>query len=330
MLTRRLTCVQMIHIEHVPPRTRLLTNLERLQGWSLLLCLPLELAAYLGAHAIVPMARTVHRRLALGAARLWVAYLLLQCVHLVEENRLCRLQARALERTRGHPVPLPSLSRRNSRGSANADAVSDSPAKATVDSASPYAYYRRAEERTRGGASVSESVSSGGRRLHGAAKKAAQRAALTPDMFEEYDNDPKAAERAMTRALWDQLDDKKHDVLVSLWLSLGYLPLVLGQAMARPGRGMRGGGGAASPHRRLSMLAGLVQGGLGSLTALLSFRHGWRVAAATGNVRRRALAHAAAFSSSAAERYGYPVDDETRSATMPDGPPPLLPSDFAP
>lgn len=285
----------MIRIEHSPPRTRLLHNVERLQGWSLLLCLPLELIAYLGAHAILPVGRTVHRRLALTSARLWVAYLLLQYLHLMEENRLCRLQARALERTRGHPIPLPSLSRRTT-GTFHPETGAHTPA---------YPPYGRAEEQKTP-------------RLHGSAKKAAQRAAVRPEMFEAYENDPKAAERAVTRALWDRLDDTKHDILVSLWLCLGYLPLVLGWAAMAP----RGPGEAPGTYR-LSTAVGFVQGSLGSLTALLSFRHGWRTTAS--NARRRQ--HVA--STAGASTYGYPVDEETR-AKMPADIPSLLPSDFAP
>ena len=242
----------------------------------MLLCLPLELLAYLGAHRILPLERTKQRKLAMLSGRMWLFYLLLQCMHLVEDSRLCRIQAQALERARGHPVPLPALSRRSSYTSVG---KSDT---------TPYEFYTRADE--------SKPKAS---RLHGIAKRAAQRSKLTKESFEEYADDPKAAERAITRALWDQLDDRKHDILVSLWLSLCTLPLALWWALAVPS-GRRPG--EAPGTYRPSTFTGLAQGTLGSLTAFLSFRRGWNVTAAIRPSTTNSLA-------TYAEKYGYHLHD---------------------
>lgn len=66
---------------------------------------PMEAVAYLASHNVLSISKTVQNRLWLNSARFWALYVGLQLLHLVEDNRLLRLRARALERSRGHPSP---------------------------------------------------------------------------------------------------------------------------------------------------------------------------------------------------------------------------------
>ncbi|KAN0065589.1 hypothetical protein ACQY0O_000707 [Thecaphora frezii] len=95
----------MVSLERSPPPTRLLHNIERIQGWSMLAYCPMEAMAYLGGHGIVPVSAAVQTSLWLWGSRFWALYVGLQLLHLVEDNRLLRLRAKALERSRGHPTP---------------------------------------------------------------------------------------------------------------------------------------------------------------------------------------------------------------------------------
>lgn len=96
----------MISLERVPPPTKALLTIERLQGWSMVLYCPMEAAAYLAMHKVIDLSDKVQTQLWLWGCRFWAFYVVLQLLHLVEDNRLLRLRARALERTRGHPPPL--------------------------------------------------------------------------------------------------------------------------------------------------------------------------------------------------------------------------------
>ena len=95
----------MIGLERSPPHTRLLHNIERIQGWSMLAYCPMEAVAYLGSHGIIPVSSAIQNAFWLWGSRFWALYVGLQLLHLVEDNRLLRLRAKALERSRGHPVP---------------------------------------------------------------------------------------------------------------------------------------------------------------------------------------------------------------------------------
>lgn len=95
----------MIGLERSPPPTRLLHNIERIQGWSMLAYCPMEAVAYLGSHGIVPVSDAIQNAFWLWGSRFWALYVGLQLLHLVEDNRLLRLRAKALERSRGHPTP---------------------------------------------------------------------------------------------------------------------------------------------------------------------------------------------------------------------------------
>lgn len=100
----------MIALEKSPPPTRLLHNIERIQGWSMLLYCPMEAVAYLASHHILTLSQKTQNALWIHGARAWALYVGLQLLHLVEDNRLLRLRAKALERSRGHPSPLSSSS----------------------------------------------------------------------------------------------------------------------------------------------------------------------------------------------------------------------------
>lgn len=95
----------MIGLERSPPPTRLLHNIERIQGWSMLAYCPMEAIAYLGSHDILPVSSAIQNTFWLWGSRFWALYVGLQLLHLVEDNRLLRLRAKALERSRGHPTP---------------------------------------------------------------------------------------------------------------------------------------------------------------------------------------------------------------------------------
>ncbi|PWN51849.1 hypothetical protein IE53DRAFT_33674 [Violaceomyces palustris] len=96
----------MIALERTPPPTRLLHNIERIQGWSMLAYCPMEAIAYLGGHKVLPVSASLQNKFWLWGSRFWALYVGLQLLHLVEDNRLLRLRAKALERSRGHPSPL--------------------------------------------------------------------------------------------------------------------------------------------------------------------------------------------------------------------------------
>jgi hypothetical protein len=113
----------MIYLERSPPATRLLHNIERIQGWSMLLYCPMEAAAYLGSHSVINLSPSTQNRLYLYGSRAWAIYVGLQLLHLVEDNRLLRLRARALERTRGHPSPVSHMQKASSEKSLSAEQV---------------------------------------------------------------------------------------------------------------------------------------------------------------------------------------------------------------
>lgn len=162
---------QMIDIERHHPPTRPLHMIERIQGWSMLLYCPMEAVAYLSGHSILPVSTPNQNRLWLWSCRLWAVYVGLQLLHLVEDNRLLRLRARALERSRGHPTPAPG-ELQAARGSGREKAA------------------------------LSEKTGAG---------------------EEEDVND----EQAVTRRLWDDLDERKQAIISQLWVNLGYLPLTI-------------------------------------------------------------------------------------------------------
>jgi hypothetical protein len=146
--------------------------IERIQGWSMLLYCPMEAVAYLSGHSILPVSTPNQNRLWLWSCRLWAVYVGLQLLHLVEDNRLLRLRARALERSRGHPTPAPGSLQAQGSGK------------------------DKAALREKTGA-------------------------------EEADEEDVNDEQAVTRRLWDDLDERKQAIISQLWVNLGYLPLTI-------------------------------------------------------------------------------------------------------
>lgn len=196
----------MIGLERSPPPTRLLHNIERIQGWSMLAYCPMEAIAYLGSHGIVPVPDAIQNGFWLWGSRFWALYVGLQLLHLVEDNRLLRLRAKALERSRGHPTP------NKIQLNVNAQLAS---------------------------------ASSG---------------ASTPALSEKSSSTTQ--EQAITRRMWDELDDRKAAILNELWVNLGYLPLTI----------------------HWSCTKGLISEGwvglFGTIAALAGLRSGWKNSAA--------------------------------------------------
>ncbi|WFD39092.1 uncharacterized protein MJAP1_002063 [Malassezia japonica] len=95
----------LITIERTPPPTKLLLQIERIQAWSMVAYCPMEAIAYLGYHKVLNVSTDAQNWLWKHALRLWLLYIVLQFVHLIEDNRLLRLRTKALERSRGHPQP---------------------------------------------------------------------------------------------------------------------------------------------------------------------------------------------------------------------------------
>jgi hypothetical protein len=59
---------------------------------------PLEHVNYLSGHSILPLSPARQAKYALWSCRAWMAYVVLQLVHLREDWRLVKLRERALER----------------------------------------------------------------------------------------------------------------------------------------------------------------------------------------------------------------------------------------
>ena len=91
----------MISMERTPPPTKLLQQLERLQGWSMVLYCPMEALAYLAMHKVITLSNETQNKLWLWGCRFWAFYVVLQFAHLVEDNRLLRARAKALQQSRG-------------------------------------------------------------------------------------------------------------------------------------------------------------------------------------------------------------------------------------
>ncbi|SPO36198.1 uncharacterized protein PSFLO_01669 [Pseudozyma flocculosa] len=122
----------MVSLERTPPPTRLLHNIERIQGWSMLAYCPMEAVAYLGSHGVLPVSAAVQNAFWLWGSRFWALYVGLQLLHLVEDNRLLRLRAKALERSRGHPTPA-AARRAGPSATATASAASSSSATTAAE-----------------------------------------------------------------------------------------------------------------------------------------------------------------------------------------------------
>lgn len=149
----------------------------------MLIYCPMEAIAYLSGHSILPVSTANQNRLWLWSCRCWAVYVGLQLLHLVEDNRLLRLRARALERSRGHPVPAT-------------------------------------------GGAVGSVTAAGGSEKVPTQSTTATTTTTTTTTTGSSDSDL-TEEQAVTRRLWDDLDERKQAILGELWVNLGYLPLTI-------------------------------------------------------------------------------------------------------
>lgn len=95
----------MLDLERHLPLAPNLKLIERLQALSMVVYAPMEAAAYLAMHKILPLSDVVQNELWLWGCRLWAAYVVLDFWHIVEDHRILRAEAKALERSHGHPTP---------------------------------------------------------------------------------------------------------------------------------------------------------------------------------------------------------------------------------
>ncbi|CAG8448081.1 15564_t:CDS:2 [Acaulospora colombiana] len=84
----------MIHIEHHPPETPLLLNIERLQNLTMILYYPLEHIYWLAAHKVLNISESRMNRMGIWSCRFWAAYVLLQFWHLWLEWKLLKKRRR--------------------------------------------------------------------------------------------------------------------------------------------------------------------------------------------------------------------------------------------
>lgn len=114
-------------LERSPPPTRALLNIERIQGWSMLLYYPLEHLYYLRSKGILPSTLNISLpllktftvqlntlKLALWSTRAWLLYVVLQFGHLKEDAKLLEQRTRTVSKTKGEEAQSEkaSLSRR--------------------------------------------------------------------------------------------------------------------------------------------------------------------------------------------------------------------------
>ena len=98
-------------LERMPPPTRELLTIERLQGWSMLAYYPLEHLYYLRVNGLLPKSISLPfvskkipldvAKLGLWSTRFWALYVFLQFSHLREDFKLLQLRGRALSKSKG-------------------------------------------------------------------------------------------------------------------------------------------------------------------------------------------------------------------------------------
>jgi hypothetical protein len=84
----------MIHIEHNPPQTSQLLNIQRIQNFTMILYYPLEHIWWLAYHKVITMSDAQMNKIGVWSCRFWAAYVILQFYHLVIEWRLHKRQCR--------------------------------------------------------------------------------------------------------------------------------------------------------------------------------------------------------------------------------------------
>jgi len=84
----------MISMEKVHPPTRKLHTIERLQGWAMLAYYPLEHTYFLASNKVINLSPKTIAKLARWSVRFWMAYVVLQVLHLREDRRLLHARER--------------------------------------------------------------------------------------------------------------------------------------------------------------------------------------------------------------------------------------------
>lgn len=108
----------LVSLERNPPVTRALLNIERLQGWSMLLYYPLEHLYYLTSHSLIPTSFKLPslpflttsskgprltispNAVALYSSRFWAVYVFLQLLHLQQDKVLLQQHQRQLKKSK--------------------------------------------------------------------------------------------------------------------------------------------------------------------------------------------------------------------------------------
>jgi hypothetical protein len=99
-------------MEQTQPPSRKLLTIERLQGWSMLAYYPLEHVCFLAAQKIITLKAQRLNRIAIWSCRFWAAYVILQFVHLKEDNRILRLREKSLKGAENVAEQREDISRR--------------------------------------------------------------------------------------------------------------------------------------------------------------------------------------------------------------------------
>lgn len=120
----------LISLEHAPPPSRRLLNIERTQGWSMLAFYPLQHLSYFRKHDLIPTpsplpaglpsqssekprrATLSNAAVALWSSRLWATYIVLQLAHLREDRTSLIKTQRALSRLSSVEKERAELARR--------------------------------------------------------------------------------------------------------------------------------------------------------------------------------------------------------------------------
>ena len=84
----------MIHIEHNPPATALLLQIERIQNLTMILYYPLEHIWWLAYHKVITISDARMNKIGVWSCRFWAIYVILQFWHLATEWRLHKKQCR--------------------------------------------------------------------------------------------------------------------------------------------------------------------------------------------------------------------------------------------
>jgi hypothetical protein len=84
----------MIHIEHHPPVSSFLLQIERIQNFTMILYYPLEHTWWLAYHKIISISDERMNKIGVWGCRFWAAYVILQFLHLTIEWKLYKRRSR--------------------------------------------------------------------------------------------------------------------------------------------------------------------------------------------------------------------------------------------